>query len=114
MDWKQKTRIIHKSVVRRWQVWGDEDRRFLALALGGEVGELQNLVKKEWRGDQNSNFRSDLMLEMADIRIYLELLSKAYGIDLDRACELKTAELLHRWPDAKLKVEQALEADDED
>jgi len=114
MDWKSKTRVIHQTVVQKWQVWGDDDRHFLALALGGEVGELQNLIKKAWRGDQDPNFRSKLALEIADIRIYLELLAKAYEIDIDRACDMKTSELLLRWPAAKKAVEKAIEDEEEE
>jgi NTP pyrophosphatase (non-canonical NTP hydrolase) len=104
MDWKEKAKVIHETVCKNWKVWSDEDRRFLALALGGEVGELQNLIKKDWRGDTNAHnlgaWREKVEMELADIRIYLELLARAYEIDLDEACEKKQVELLERWPAA--------------
>lgn len=110
MDWREKARIVHESVVKNWAVWSDEDKRFLALALGGEVGELQNLIKKEWRGDAVglvNTWKDRLELEMADIRIYLELLAKAYKVDLDHACEKKMKEVIGRWPEAIHAIRKA-------
>lgn len=111
MDWREKARIVHETVVKNWPVWSDEDKRFLALALGGEVGELQNLIKKEWRGDTNTGlvntWHDRLALEMADIRIYLELLAKAYKVDLDQACERKMKEVVGRWPESIHAIRKA-------
>lgn len=110
MDWHKATDIIHRAVIKKWPAYGDEDRHFLALALGGEVGELQNLVKKEWRGSfavHDREFLAKIGEEMADIRIYLDLLARGFGVDLDRACEEKIPELLKRWPEAKVRIEEA-------
>lgn len=110
MGWKHDVKAIHETIVKRWKPWSDNDRRFLALALSGEVGELLNLIKKEWRGDFNkrflasSSFRTPLCEELADIRIYLELLAMSYGVDLDAACRNKIPALFHRWPEAAAKI----------
>ena len=54
-----------------------------ATAVGGECGELLNLVKKHRRGDQIN--LEDIGREAADIVIYLDLLCQRYGIDLSSA-----------------------------
>lgn len=111
-DWRRVAKRIHETVAKQWPVYGDEDRRFLALALAGEAGEIANLIKKEWRGDftgynpqlaatDQELFQEMLRGELADVRIYLELLAAAYSIDLDAACAEKIPELLRRWPEAR-------------
>ena len=60
---------------------------FLALAVCAEAGELANLIKKMWRGDDVDS--SLLQDEIADIRIYLEHLARHLKIDLDQACTAK-------------------------
>lgn len=89
-----------------------EDERFLALALCGEAGELANLIKKRWRdGPQpecpnchDANKHGDyqgptcevcdgkgyidhveaIRDEIADVRIYLELLARLFDVDGDK------------------------------
>lgn len=99
--WREKAWAIHMRVVGRKGIvpGSDEDRHFLTLALCGEVGELANLVKKTWRGDFTVEAaRADIGGELADARIYLEVLARALGCDLDAECERKLPELLRRWP----------------
>ncbi len=67
---------------------GQEDIKFLSLALAGEVGELCNIIKKWWRGDGTLNI-DEVGEEMSNIRVYLELLSMCFGMDLDQECERK-------------------------
>jgi NTP pyrophosphatase (non-canonical NTP hydrolase) len=62
-----------------------EDERFLALALCGEAGELGNLIKKRWRdGDTGPDHVEEIRDEIADVRIYLELLARLFDVDGDR------------------------------
>src|ERR1700739_3058699 len=43
---------VHTAIVEKTRKPGSaEDIRFLSFALFGEVGELANLIKKDWRGD---------------------------------------------------------------
>lgn len=97
--WQQKAQGIHERFIKLAQTKGNlnsdtEVLHFLALAICGEVGELANLVKKVWRGDEvDPNAIRD---ELADIRIYLEHLSRALDIDLDRACDNKLDEVAER------------------
>jgi NTP pyrophosphatase (non-canonical NTP hydrolase) len=104
MNWQNDAVTIHEVVVKKWDVWSEEDGRFLALAMAGEVGELLNLIKKQWRGDFTpatmGAWREKLKEEFADVRIYLELLARSFDVDLDKACEEKMPELLRRWPEA--------------
>jgi NTP pyrophosphatase (non-canonical NTP hydrolase) len=72
--------------------YSTQDERFLALALCGEAGELANLIKKRWRDgvDKSEEIRD----EIADIRVYLELLAKCFGIEGEKLDERVKAKLL--------------------
>jgi NTP pyrophosphatase (non-canonical NTP hydrolase) len=70
--------------------YSNMDERFLALALCGEAGELANMIKKRWR-DQ-ADLAEEIRDEIADIRIYLELLARCFAIEgekLDQRVESK-------------------------
>lgn len=98
--WQKRAEIIHEAKITKWPVNSDEDIRFVALALAGEVGELCNLVKKQWRGDKDPGTRrAELEGEMADVRIYLYLLERSLRVDLDEACEDKMKVCMKRWPE---------------
>lgn len=63
----------------------DDDVHFLTLALCGEVGELANFIKKGWRdGIVDSEEIRD---EIADIRIYLELIAKCFDVEGEKLDE---------------------------
>jgi len=87
--WRQKVEKIHQHAIKKSGIepWTYQDIRFLTLALCGECGELANLIKKHWRGDQVQLPEVDPAVreELADIRVYLHLLAKALHIDLDAA-----------------------------
>ncbi len=97
--WREEVWRIHCAVQKRFVVGGEEDRRFLALALAGEVGEALNLIKKDWRGDGGDR-RPALIEELADIAVYLELLARVYGVDLDKACRDVLEKIYREFPDA--------------
>ena len=74
------------------------DERFLSLALCGEAGELANLIKKRWRDD--ADLIEEVRDEIADVRIYLELLAKCFGIEgekLDQRVEAKLEKVRKRF-----------------
>lgn len=109
--WKRAATAIHETVVKRWPVWSDEDRRFLALALTGEVGELTNLIKKQWRGDftaDDPRYIENIREELADAQIYLYLCAEAHEIDLDQAATAKIAQLVTRWPETAKAVAECV------
>lgn len=111
MDWRGKAQIIHEVVVKRWPAYSEEDQRFLALALAGEVGELCNIVKKLWRGDDIPFAPALLEEELADCQIYLHLLALAFDVDLDAACEAKMPALERRWPETAAAIATAERAE---
>lgn len=70
---------LHKKMTRHlFPPFSFEDERFLALALCGEAGELANMIKKRWR--DNADLQEEILDELADIRVYLELLAERFGI----------------------------------
>lgn len=109
--WKRAATAIHETVVKVWPVWSDADRRFLALALVGEAGELANVVKKEWRGDftaDDPRYIESIREELADVQIYLYLLAEAHNINLDQAASAKIAQLVARWPETAKAVAECV------
>ena len=62
--------------------YSNSDERFLALALCGEAGELANMIKKRWR--DGASLIEEVRDEIADIRVYLELLAKCFDIEGDK------------------------------
>ncbi len=82
---------LHEKMTKHlFPAYSSTDERFLALALCGEVGELANLIKKRWR--DNADLTEEIKDELADIRIYLELLAKGFDMEgekLDQRCQEK-------------------------
>ncbi len=97
--WRERSASIHERFVKLARAKGTlnsdmEVLGFLALAICGETGEFANLVKKSWRGDHID--KAQIVDELADIRIYLEHISRHLDVDLDRACERKLDEVAER------------------
>jgi NTP pyrophosphatase (non-canonical NTP hydrolase) len=81
---EQKKRIdifeLHqKMTARLFPAYSNTDERFLALGLCGEVGELANMIKKRWR--DGVDLTEEIRDEIADIRVYLELIAKCFDIE---------------------------------
>lgn len=77
--------------------YSSTDERFLALALCGEAGELANMIKKRWR--DGVDLSEEIRDEIADIRMYLELIAKCFGIEgekLDRRVEQKLLKVVEK------------------
>lgn len=78
--WLQRSLKINEDIAAKGCFHTSVDeKRFLALALAGEVGELCNIIKKQWRGDEIAN--EDIRKEIADCFVYLSLLAVNYGMD---------------------------------
>jgi NTP pyrophosphatase (non-canonical NTP hydrolase) len=74
---------LHEQMTGKlFPAYSNADERFLALALCGEAGELANYIKKRWR--DGADFSEEIRDEIADIRVYLELLAKCFGIEGDK------------------------------
>lgn len=71
--------LHEKMTAGLFPAFSNEDERFLALALCGEAGELANMVKKRWR--DKADLTEEIRDEIADIRVYLELIAKRFGIE---------------------------------
>jgi NTP pyrophosphatase (non-canonical NTP hydrolase) len=72
-------KLHEKMTAHLFPAYSSTDERFLALALCGEAGELANLIKKRWR--DGADLSEEIRDELADIRVYLELLAKCFGIE---------------------------------
>lgn len=97
MRWQDEVWEIHSRVVKHIVAGSPEDSRFLSLALCGEAGEVANKIKKRWRGDEIP--LSAISEELADVRVYLELLARCLGLDLDEEVEKILAKKIRvRWP----------------
>lgn len=69
----------------------DRDIKYLAIALGGEVGEAQDKVKKVLRDKGGLFERKDLdaiALELGDALFYLSLLAHAINYDFSEIARL--------------------------
>lgn len=71
--------LHEKMTGHLFPAYSSADERFLALALCGEAGELANMIKKRWR--DGVDLSAEIREELADIRAYLELLAKCFGIE---------------------------------
>lgn len=86
---------LHKQMTKHlFPAWSSTDERFLALGLCGEAGELANMIKKRWR--DGVDLTEDIKDEIADVRVYLELLAKCFDIEgskLDERVQQKLAKV---------------------
>lgn len=84
---------LHEKMTKHlFAPFSSEDERFLALALCGEAGELANMIKKRWR--DGADLTAEIREEIADIRVYLELIAKCFGIEGEKMDREVTAKLL--------------------
>lgn len=77
--------LHEKMTGHLFPAYSNTDERFLALALCGEAGELANMIKKRWR--DGVDLTPEIRDEIADIRVYLELLAKCFGIEGEKLDE---------------------------
>jgi NTP pyrophosphatase (non-canonical NTP hydrolase) len=89
---------LHENMTKHlFPAYTSEDERFLALALCGEAGELANMIKKRWRDD--ADLTEEIRDELADVRVYLELLAACFDIDgvrLDERVQQKLVKVVEK------------------
>lgn len=75
-----ENQIVERSSKFRTFKSADEHRRYMIVALAGEVGEAANLIKKNWRGDFVWHTSpKELKDEFSDIFVYWLLNCHAHG-----------------------------------
>lgn len=92
--------LHQKMTGHLFPAYSNQDERFLALALCGEAGELANMIKKRWR--DGADLTEDIREEIADIRVYLELIAKCFDIEghkLDKAVYYKLLKVAEKHKD---------------
>src|SRR5882762_5969720 len=89
--------LHEKMTGHLFPAYSNTDERFLALALCGEAGELANYIKKRWR--DGADLTEEIRDEIADIRVYLELLAKCFDIEgakLDQRVQSKLLKVIEK------------------
>jgi len=104
MLWTAHTALVEDT----FKPGSEEDQRFLALALAGEVGELANIIKKQWRGDNDPEFTAKLEDEIGDVYAYLRLLAMAFNVRSPSRIldEVTLPKIKQRWPHAFSPLKQ--------
>lgn len=72
--------------------------------LGGETGEVQELIKHHIYSDEALN-KMELAKEMGDVLWYLTALAETNGIELNDVMALNAAKLAHRYNNGKFTVD---------
>lgn len=98
-DWYNQSHQNHMEYLAKAQEKGllltePEIQRFLVLAITGEAGELANMFKKWWRGDDLD--LSAAKDEIADIYVYLRHLAHHMQFDLDERAAMKVQKVAER------------------
>jgi len=70
---------------------------YSGLCIGGEAGELVNVIKKIWRDGDSIELRKQLSEELVDVVVYICKLIVIGEIDFDKAWKQKLEILHERW-----------------
>lgn len=115
---------VHRAMITTWPSYGTEDLKFLTLGMVGEAGEVANVVKKMWRGDNTytqsaeaaEKFINDLSDEIADVQIYLDRIAECMDIDIPTAVANKMRKLAEKpqlTPTTRRRIAEAMKIFDE-
>jgi NTP pyrophosphatase (non-canonical NTP hydrolase) len=89
---------IESSRTARMNISDQERMVTFALGLGGESGEVQDLIKKHIGHGHNLN-REELKKEIGDVLWYIAALSGVLGFSLDEIAAANIEKLKKRYPD---------------
>jgi NTP pyrophosphatase (non-canonical NTP hydrolase) len=78
----------------RSNLWGDWSKLYLGLAVGNEAGELQGVLKKEYREKDDRPER--VLDEAGDVLFYLTALLDKYGYTLEDAMQRNMSRLTEK------------------
>lgn len=93
--------LDHKYQLEHLHELNMQNLSFFTLALGGEVGELLNVVKKMWRDGETPELWKSLEEEIVDIVVYLMEIINLVQMDFDRAWDAKLKILYDRFEKKK-------------
>lgn len=103
---------LHDKFPNPFRPGTPEDVRYLASSLSAHAGRLMHMITKGWDGvprvrdpeerdsARRETSRARMAREVADIRMFLELLSYALNIDPDAAASIRLDELRANWRNA--------------
>jgi NTP pyrophosphatase (non-canonical NTP hydrolase) len=100
--WRERMWCVHSTITKE-RCGTPDDVRFVALALAGEVGELCNLIKKDWRQawgtkvDDEERLWREVADEIADVHCYLWLLTRLLNLDLEQITAAKSKVVEQRY-----------------
>jgi NTP pyrophosphatase (non-canonical NTP hydrolase) len=106
-----RVRDYEKFVEKIWTSRRKEDESdamrqkfIMTVGLGGECGEVLELLKKEVRNKKPLD-TNDLSLELGDVLYYLTKIAHTYGITLNDLMERNKAKLEHRQKHGKSETQ---------
>jgi NTP pyrophosphatase (non-canonical NTP hydrolase) len=81
-----------------WKTKADPMRSLavMALGIGGEAGEVQELIKKHLRDGKDPCKDDNLLLELGDVLYYVTRLGMEFGYSLDQIMEANLDKLYKR------------------
>jgi NTP pyrophosphatase (non-canonical NTP hydrolase) len=97
----KKVSLPFAEIEEKIENFGRATLEYWVIALGGEVGEMLNNTKKFLRDSSNlkvdfDKFVANTKEELADVFLYLVLLARFMGVDLEQAILEKIAEVKER------------------
>lgn len=107
--WIPAQLALHDNFPNDFTPGSPEDIRYLAASLVAHAGRLLHLITRGWDAVPRRNDPEDVILsrretsrarlarEVADVRMFIELLAKSINIDPDVAATIRLAELRTQW-----------------
>ncbi len=92
------------EISKNFAIYGtDKALPVYALGLAGETGEVCELIKRHFRGDEQPRFTQDLTKELGDVIAYVALVAYVFDISLEEIICVNLTKLEQRKNDGKLQ-----------